>query len=289
MSQVKENTKSIKTCFVVTPIGKPDSEIRRHIDGLIKVAIKPALGEDYEVRAAHDYVDSMSITKQVYEKLYESDLVIVNLTGLNPNVMYELGIRFCFGKPVILIAKEGEQLPFDITEYRTAFYKDDALGFCELKEELEKVKKTIKYNGKEKSPIHDSLKEVNLFKQLDATSDKNEVSETLSLIMKRLDILSEKNEKPQVINTKAIDFLTLENLRRILKEIKSELEICENNYQLVTYDRIYNLKEDLTDYFQNEETYKKMLPTLDFEYISIEMRRVNERVNKLLSKKSSSN
>ena len=102
--------------------------------------------------------------------------------------MYELGIRFCFGKPVILIAKEGEQLPFDINEYRTLFYKDDALGFGELKEALEEVKKTIKYTDKAKSPIHDALGEVILFQKLQITesSDKEMTQKAISLLLESM-------------------------------------------------------------------------------------------------------
>jgi hypothetical protein len=32
-----------KTCFVIGPIGKPDSEIRRHADDLIKYIIAPTV------------------------------------------------------------------------------------------------------------------------------------------------------------------------------------------------------------------------------------------------------
>lgn len=229
MAQVKEN---IKTCFVVTPIGKTGSDIRRHADGLIKMAIKPALGEEYDVKAAHDYVDSMSITKQVYEKLYESDLVIVNLTGLNPNVMYELGIRFCFGKPVILIAKEGEQLPFDITEYRTTFYKDDALGFSELKEELERVKKTIKYNDKEKSPIHDALRQNELFKQLkgEEKSD-NTTNEALSLILEKIDAITNVNKHEPIVLPVTGNYDNIIK-NRLIEQFSDRIDEMERNLSL---------------------------------------------------------
>lgn len=226
MSQVKENAENIKTCFVVTPIGGPDSDIRRHADGLIKMAIKPALGEEYDVKAAHDYFDSMSITKQVYEKLYESDLVIANLTGLNPNVMYELGIRFCFGKPVILIAKEGEQLPFDITEYRTYFYKDDFLGLSELKDILGNVITTINYNDKSESPIHNALKQVEIFKQLHKNSEKDEVLEILSLILKKLDNKGVSSKNYDEIQMDNMGFV--EDFMRHYYDIKIQLDVHKN-------------------------------------------------------------
>ena len=42
-----------KRCFIITPIGNDNDSIRRHIDGIIDAAIKPALEPDYEVVAAH--------------------------------------------------------------------------------------------------------------------------------------------------------------------------------------------------------------------------------------------
>lgn len=173
-----------KTCFVVTPIGAPGSDIRRHIDGVLKIAIKPAFEDEYQVEAAHTCFESTSITKQVYQKLYDSDLVIVDLTGLNPNVMYELGIRFCFGKPVVLIAEEGTLLPFDINERRTFFYKGDALGFLELKDSLIRIKDVFNADVIE-SPIHDALKEVQLFQQLTVFEHDNQIAEMLSIVMKK--------------------------------------------------------------------------------------------------------
>ncbi len=180
-----------KTCFVVTPIGKLGSDIRRHIDGVLKIAIRPAFEDEYQVEAAHTCFESTSITKQVYQKLYDSDLVIADLTGLNPNVMYELGIRFCFGKPVILIAEEGTPLPFDINERRTFFYKGDALGFSELQDSLVQIKKLLNINEID-SPIHDALQEGQLFNPKAISEQDNQIVEMLNLMMKKLDMVSEQ-------------------------------------------------------------------------------------------------
>lgn len=188
-------TSKMKTCFVVTPIGAPGSDIRRHIDGVIKSAIEPVFDykyndkNEYDVQAAHTYFDSTSITKQVYQKLYDSELVIVNLTGKNPNVMYELGIRFCFGKPTILIAEEGTELPFDINERRTIFYTNDAFGMYDLIESLKKIKNSIKLDDID-SPVHDAIKQKQLFTEIEQKSGDDRTVEMLSAIMERLDDLT---------------------------------------------------------------------------------------------------
>lgn len=143
-------------CFIITPIGDENSEIRRHIEGIINAVIKPALEEWYEIEVAHWISTPGSITKQIIEAIYNSKLVIANLTNCNPNVMYELALRHATGKPAVLIAKAGTKLPSDIANLRTIFYSDDAMGVHRLKEELKQFVDTIDFE-KKSGPVVDAL------------------------------------------------------------------------------------------------------------------------------------
>lgn len=145
-----------KRCFIVTPIGSDTDPIRRHIEGIMEAAIRPALGEKYELVVAHKIYEPGSITKQVISEIYNAELVIANLTNRNPNVMYELAFRHSLGKPVIMIAESGTSLPADIIMERTIFYQNDAQGVLELKKSLEKAESEIDFT-KIGSPIHDVL------------------------------------------------------------------------------------------------------------------------------------
>ncbi|MBJ8418755.1 hypothetical protein [Acinetobacter courvalinii] len=127
----------IRKCFIVTPIGGDNSATRRSADGLIKAVIKPIIEEmGYKVYVAHEIDDGGSITRQVIQHVLYDDLVIANLTDLNPNVMYELAVRHCTALPIIVLAEDGTKLPFDIAEQRTIFYTNDMHGVEDLKPRL---------------------------------------------------------------------------------------------------------------------------------------------------------
>jgi hypothetical protein len=123
-----------KTCFVICPIGDDNSEIRTHSDRLLEHIIKPVTEPNYIVSRADHISDAGRITAQIMRSLGEADLVVADITGLNANVMYELGIRQALNRPVIHMAATGTKLPFDVGDIRTIFY-----GF-----DIEQVKAAIK-------------------------------------------------------------------------------------------------------------------------------------------------
>ena len=136
-----------KKCFVLTPIGEDNSDIREHADAVINEMIKPVM-RDYEVIAAHRICNTGIITEQIMQEIAESDIVVANLTTCNPNVMYELALRHCTGKPVIMIAEKGTKIPFDLNPHRMIWYKfTNRPAFQkELRETLQNVEEKKIFN-----------------------------------------------------------------------------------------------------------------------------------------------
>ncbi len=138
---VKTATEQIdkKCCFVIAPIGRDNSDVRRETDGLSDAALIPVLQDKYTVEVAHRIDASGSITRQVMEHLLQDDLVIAVLTRFNPNVMYELGVRHAAAKPVIVLAEEGPRLPFDLAAERTILYRNDLKGGIDIRDRLKRA------------------------------------------------------------------------------------------------------------------------------------------------------
>ncbi len=188
-----------KRCFVVTPIGNDNTEIRRHIEGVINECIRPVLENkyNYKVNAAHEITTPGSINNQVIEAIYNSELVIANLTDLNPNVMYELALRHAFRKPVIIIMENGkDKLPFDITTERTIFYDNDFQGAINLKIRLDDMIKSIEEIKEEDidNPVYSALKKINMKENVIKNIKQNNGMEVdaISYIMDRLDQIEGK-------------------------------------------------------------------------------------------------
>ena len=117
-----------KICFVISPIGSDESETRKRSDQVLNHIIKPAAEScEYTVRRADHISTPGSITNQLILDVINADLVIADLTGLNPNVMYELGIRHAARVPTIHIIENGQRLPFDLSTHRTIFLNHNDL------------------------------------------------------------------------------------------------------------------------------------------------------------------
>lgn len=163
-------------CFIITPIGDDTDPIRRHIDGIIDAALRPALEDKYDLVVAHRISEPGSITKQIITEIYSAKLVVANLTNRNPNVMYELALRHSLGKPVIMIAEKGTPLPSDIVMERTIFYQNDARGVIELRESIAAAEKEIDYD-KTESPIYNVLHDVLKDRQIIEFSESQSISQ----------------------------------------------------------------------------------------------------------------
>jgi hypothetical protein len=111
-------------CFVIGPIGADGSPERKHADLLLHAVIKHVLEADefgYRVKRADEDADPGMIGDRMISDILDAKLVVADLTDLNPNAFYELGIRHSSLKPAIHVARAGTSLPFDTVAQRTIF------------------------------------------------------------------------------------------------------------------------------------------------------------------------
>lgn len=101
--------------------------------------IKEHFNEDFEFSHAGDEDNQQNILADIIPPIYSADIVLADLTGLNPNVMYELGIAHSFNKKTIMITRDDlGSLPFDLKQYRAKDYSTHFKKFYDLITYLEK-------------------------------------------------------------------------------------------------------------------------------------------------------
>lgn len=190
----KKDEKQGKKCFIITPIGSENSDIFRKAKGVIESAIKPVLREHgfNDIKPAYEINVSGMINTQIINRIIDDDLVIANLTGNNPNVMYELCLRHVVAKPIIHICENGTSLPFDIKDNRTIFYANDMLGVEELKKNLEGFVEEIDFNVECKdNPIYNAYHVSKLFKDVPINGGYETELEILKIILNKIESIQE--------------------------------------------------------------------------------------------------
>jgi hypothetical protein len=91
------------------------------------------------VARADDFFTTQSVMEEIWAAIVNSKIMIADCTGKNPNVFYEIGIAHSIGKPVVLIAQNPEDVPFDLRHRRYIRYEYTPRGIKDFEERLRKT------------------------------------------------------------------------------------------------------------------------------------------------------
>jgi len=76
------------------------------------------------------------IIHKIAELLYTSRMVVLNITDLNPNVMYELGLAHAMNKEVQIISEQVKDIPFDFRHIGVLQYLPNEEGLRDLSQKF---------------------------------------------------------------------------------------------------------------------------------------------------------
>lgn len=124
-----------RLAFVLMPFTEELTEIYQTV-------VKPTVEKKefgLVCKRADDIKSNRAIIQDIWKSICEARIVIADMSNLNPNVMYELGIAHTIGKETVLLYQKTKQelrFPFDLSHIRRIEYENTMPGAKALESEL---------------------------------------------------------------------------------------------------------------------------------------------------------
>ncbi|OBU27117.1 hypothetical protein C0Z01_15150 [Photobacterium kishitanii] len=226
-----------KTCFIIMPISDMDGYEKGHFDRVYKHLIIPAcVKAGYKAVRADDVDKSNYIVVDIMTKVANADMAICDLSGKNPNVMFELGFRQAFNLPTVLLKDKKTSSIFDIQGLRYTTY-DESLRIDQVEMHINLLASAIQSTSE--PTTHDILSLVQLIsiKPANLPSEVN-LSNDTSILLNAITDISNRLAKVEIPSP--IGRVTNNNQNK--KTDKNQYNI--NDFTVDIGDELYVLVND---------------------------------------------
>jgi hypothetical protein len=112
-------------CGIIMPISAIDGCDKGHwidVKEIVSEAIRTA---GFDPHLVSDSDESGIIQKRIVQNLYDNPIAVCDVSGKNPNVMFELGMRLAFDKPTIILKDDSTSYSFDTAAIEHVEYPRD--------------------------------------------------------------------------------------------------------------------------------------------------------------------
>lgn len=121
-------------CLVIMPFHEDFDDVFDAIQSSVSLSIPDIQFRFYRLK---EVIHAGKISEDIVNGLKQSALCIADITGDNPNVMWEIGYAMALGKKIIIISQDINSIPFDLKDHRIIKYEKENLH--KLKEEIRKA------------------------------------------------------------------------------------------------------------------------------------------------------
>lgn len=115
----------LPTCGVVMPISAIDNCSESHWQDVKRILFEAISQAGFAPRLVSDSDDVGVIQKRIVENLYQNEIVVCDVSGLNPNVFFELGMRLTFDKATVIVKDDKTNYSFDTSPIEHLKYPRD--------------------------------------------------------------------------------------------------------------------------------------------------------------------
>lgn len=253
-----------KKCFVMMPFSSPAGYEENHFTKVYEQIIKPAIEEaGYEAYRTDENKICDSIIDKIFDGIQNCEMALCDLSGKNPNVLYELGLRQAYDKPVVLIQDERTEKIFDVSGISTVGYRSTRL-YEDVLDAREKIGEAIKQTkeGKVHSVVQ-IVKATTAQFSPDASSQDDQLGILLQTIMTEISDLKNRT-LPSTIAREGYEAYEKANLLRSDINNRTEdfirISIEECNRQISFWENgIRSFDGDLLDEMLEKMAYLKSI------------------------------
>ena len=103
-------------CGIIMPISAIDGCSGEHWAEVKNIISESICAAGYDPNLVSDAEDIGIIQKRIIQNIYNNDIVVCDVSGKNPNVMFELGMRLAFDKPAIIVIDDNKISICDIID-----------------------------------------------------------------------------------------------------------------------------------------------------------------------------
>lgn len=228
-----------KRCFVMMPFSDQGDYPKGHFTKVYEQIFMPAIKKaGYTPYRVDENTISDSIIDKIFEGVQNCEMALCDLSNRNPNVLYELGLRQAYNKPVVLVKDEKTPNIFDVSIISTVPYNSNRL-YENVLEAQEKICESLKSTGDGNDTTLIQFVRAREASYSDIKVNKNDTTNImLQSIMKELQRLNSSNE----IGSRESDYV---EISVFIKSTMNQKEIEEiiKAYLSTTNTRIVNINK----------------------------------------------
>ena len=247
------------TCGLVMPISAIDGLMAEHwveVQNILRESLEAIAGYECVVNLVSDADDVGVIQKRIVQNIYDSDVVVCDVSGKNPNVMFELGLRLAFDKATVIVKDDKTDYLFDTGVIEHLSYPRD-LRFSQIVAFKRKLatKVVATYEAALNDPEHSTfLKSFGKFKVAKLSEDEVSAERLLIDMVAELQgqVASINNSlrvKPVRANTTETSLFDLGMMStRVRQQIEEYILEYASNSDAEKFSELLNEADELTGY-----------------------------------------
>ena len=242
-------------CGIIMPISAIDGCPGEHWTEVKNIISESICAAGYDPNLVSDAEDIGIIQKRIIQNIYNNDIVVCDVSGKNPNVMFELGMRLAFDKPAIIVIDDKTDYSFDTSPIEHLSYPRDLRynKIIEFKEQLAKKIKATVEKAKSDSTYTTFLKNFGTFEIAHLEKKEGTIND---LLLERMDFIAHRlyrledrlNITSSDINT--IDGMIFERIQDFCNKEKISVEHLKKGGAM--------LRDKLFDYLEESLSLRRM-------------------------------